>query len=382
MKRYIIISALLVSALGLTAQTTDRGGRTAPASTTKSTVEENKSTSVNSETRTREVAPSNNESPNRETAPVRTNTNTERWEEAPARTTPAERRPEPVYNESRNRETPAVRTTTTTRTVETRTEENSYSAPNTNNSETITRTTEERPRTSTTVSQDRQRPTGSTTNNGREAGRRTSETVRPQTGDRSTGNTREVNVERKREYVPRTEQVYVEKRQAYRTPERPRTVRTVNQSTTFVHRPIEYRRNYYPYAEPRRVEIIWDVHMYNEYSYLYPHYDYWYYPYGYRIHTISAYDADRYIGEIARIYGRVSDVWYERKTDEYYLFFGEPYPYQDFSVIITGKTARRYSYRPERYFVNRNIAVTGLVSMWDNRPEMLVKKRSQIEVYF
>jgi len=192
----------------------------------------------------------------------------------------------------------------------------------------------------------------------------------------------EVNSDRNRQYVPRTEPVYVEKRQAYRTPERTRTVRTANQSANYVYKPIEYRRNYYPYAEPRRLEIIWDIHMYNEYRYLYPQYDYWYYPMGYRIHTVSAYDANRYIGEIARIYGRVSDIWYERQSDEYYLYIGGPYPYQDFTVILPGKYARRYSYRPERYFANRNLTVTGLVSMWDNRPEMLIRKRSQVEIYF
>jgi len=381
MKKLIIISAMLVLALGLNAQTTTRGSRTTSPATTKSAEEEKKSSTSTTTTRTRESAPANSETRTRETAPVRTSTSSERREEAP-RTAPVERRAEPAYNESRNRETPAVRTTTVTRTTETRTESNRYSEPNSGRTETNTRTSEDRPRSTTTVNQERQRPTGTSTTVTRESGNRSSETVRSQTGDRNANTSREVNVTRNREYVPRTEQVYVEKRQAYRTPERPRTARTVNQSTTYVHRPVEYRRTYYPYAEPRRVDIIWNVNMYNEYRYLYPHYDYWYYPYGYRIHTVSAYEAGRYIGEVARIYGRVADVWYERQTDEYYLFFGEPYPYQDFSVIVNGRTARRYSYRPERYFLDRNIAVTGLVSIWDNRPEMIIKKRSQIEVYF
>jgi hypothetical protein len=121
--------------------------------------------------------------------------------------------------------------------------------------------------------------------------------------------------------------------------------------------------------------------MYYEYCYLYPQFDYWYYPYGYRIQTVSAYDAYHFIGEVARIYGKVSEVWYERQTDEYTLYIGGPYPYQDFSVILTGKHARGFSFRPERYFRNRNITVTGLVSLWDERPEMLIRKRSQIEVY-
>lgn len=397
MKRYIIIFVMLGLAFGLNAQT-DRGGRTAPASTgnVRNDSDEKKSAPATTETRTREAAPSNSEPRVRESAP--------------ARTAPAESRPQPVYNESRNRETPAVRPTTTTRAVEQerpKTENNSNqqtpvvrptsprnadspstenrntNVSNSRNENTPRAVEQDRSRSVNEGDQEPQRRPASNSGTSRENENRNSGSVRPQGGDRNVGTSRETNVERNnREYVPRTEPVYVEKRQAYRTPERPRTVRKVNPQPNYVYHPVEYRRTYYPYAEPRRVDIIWDVHMYNEYRYIYPQYDYWYYPYGYRIHTVSAYDAGMYIGEVARIYGRVVDVWYERQTDEYYLFFGERYPYQDFSVIIPGKTARRYSYRPERYFINRNIAVTGLVSLWDNRPEMLIRKRSQIDVYF
>jgi hypothetical protein len=228
--------------------------------------------------------------------------------------------------------------------------------------------------------QEPERKAGGSTS--RESGRVSTENERPVQESRKVGNSKEIAPDQNREYVPRTDAVYVEKRQAYRTPERPRAERTVNHTSNYVYQPVEYRRSYYPYSEPRHLEVIWNVNMYNEYRHLYPQYEYWYYPYGYSIHTVSAYDADRYIGEVARIYGKVFEVWYERNTDEYTLYFGGPYSYQDFSVIVPGRFARRYSYRPERYFTNRSIAVTGLVSLWDERPEMLIKKRSQIEVYF
>jgi hypothetical protein len=339
MKRYIIITVMLALALGLNAQRTDTGnrGKSTTTTTRKSTVEEKKPSPVKTETRKKEASP------------VRTSTTTEKRQEKPARTS-TPRNVETPAVENRSPETNKPRTTATSRTTE-----------------------QERPRNVSEGNQQPERKAGENRNSG---------VGRTENGQRPAGNTREVNVDRNREYVPRTEQVYVEKRQAYRTPERPRTVRTVTHSTNYVNHPVEYRRSYFPYAEPRRVEIIWDVHMYDEYRYLYPQYDYWYYPFGYSIPTISAYDADRFVGEVARIYGKVYDVWYEGQTDEYTLYFGGPYPYQDFSVILPGKNARRYSHSPERYFTNRNIAVTGLVSLWDERPEMLIRKRSQIEVYF
>lgn len=183
-----------------------------------------------------------------------------------------------------------------------------------------------------------------------------------------------------REYIPRNEQESVTIRKVYTSPERKVVVRT-NPIPDYVPRSVEYRRTYYPYHVPPRVDIIWTVRLYNEYRYIYPHYDYWYYPVGYRIHTASAYDAYMYIGEFARIYGRVYNTWYSYETDEYYLYFGETYPYQDFTVIIEGRSARRISRRPERYFTGRHIAVTGIVSVFEGKPEMIVKKRSQIDLY-
>jgi hypothetical protein len=121
--------------------------------------------------------------------------------------------------------------------------------------------------------------------------------------------------------------------------------------------------------------------MYNEYRYLYPNYDLWYYPIGYRIHTISAYDAGAYIGEVARVYGEVFDAWYSRSTDEYYLYIGAPFPYQDLSIVVEGRDARRFSRHPLRYFTGRHVAATGLIGIYEGKPEMFLKKRSQLDVY-
>jgi hypothetical protein len=390
MKRYIIISAMLVLSLGLNAQTPNRGTRTSPTTTnaTKDSDNDRKSTPANSETRTRESAPAatetrtreatpdRSENHSRESVPEKNNFRTQTREETPERT------PDPVYNESRNRETPSVRQTTTTRTVQQPTSGNSTTRTSGNTNSSNPGTAGQQPsRTDNFRNLEESRNAGVYTNPSRETENRNSGAVRNANSERPSGNNREEQVEKNRQYVPRTEQVYVEKRHAYRTPERPRTARVVNHQTYYVNYPVEYRKSYYPYLEPHHLEIIWDANMYYEYCYLYPQFDYWYYPYGYRIQTVSAYDAYHFIGEVARIYGKVSEVWYERQTDEYTLYIGGPYPYHDFSVILSGKHARGFSFRPDRYFRNRNIAVTGLVSMWDDGPEMLIRKRSQIEVY-
>ena len=351
MRRYIILSAMLVFALNLSAQTTNPGRATRERSTTGTAVKENKTPE---EPKKAEVKKERTESrvTTPATAPQRseTRTTTRTTRSEPANTS-AERKSNTSVSPARTRETTTTRTreTTTTRTREA-------------NSENMSREVE-RP-ANRTISRE------NTDNRNR-----TVSPERKSTARRSEGTVRE------NEYVPRNEQENTTRRRAYTTPERRVTVRPVT-NPGHVHRPIEYRRSYYPYRVPSRADIIWDVHLYHHYRYLYPHYDYWYYPIGYRIHTVSAYDADRYIGEFVRIYGRVYEAWFNNETDEVYLYFGEPYPYQDFTVIIAGKDARRYSRRPERYFTGREIAVTGVVSVFEGKPEMVIKRRSQIDFYF
>jgi len=145
---------------------------------------------------------------------------------------------------------------------------------------------------------------------------------------------------------------------------------------------VEVRRVKYPYRPPVYIDIYWTSDMYREYRAWYPEYCCWDYPIGYRIETVSAYDAIYYVGDIARVFGKVHEVYYAYENDEYYLYFGAPYPYQDFSAIVPGWVAREFSRRPLRWFQNRHVAITGLVTVYEGKPEILVKRPSQIDRYY
>jgi hypothetical protein len=147
-------------------------------------------------------------------------------------------------------------------------------------------------------------------------------------------------------------------------------------------RPVEYRRVHEPYRRPVYVDIYWTAGIRDEYYGWYPEYRYWNRNIGSRIETISAYDAYDYIGDVARIYGRVTDVDYNYQNDEYYFYFGSYYPYQDFSAVVPGWVAREFSHKPRRFFLGRHISVTGLVTIYDDRPEILVRRPSQIDRYY
>jgi hypothetical protein len=145
--------------------------------------------------------------------------------------------------------------------------------------------------------------------------------------------------------------------------------------------PVEVRRVKYPYRAPVRAEVIWTVDLSRRFEVYYPAYRPYRYHVGMRIATVSAYDAFDYVGEIARVYGRVNETYYAWETDEYFLYLGDYYPYHDFAVIIPGREARDFSRRPERFFDRKHVEITGLVTRFEGKPEMVIKRSSQVNVY-
>jgi len=141
-----------------------------------------------------------------------------------------------------------------------------------------------------------------------------------------------------------------------------------------------YLHNYNVLYYPAYTEIYWTRNMYRDYRIWYPNY-HWSYSYGYRIQTISVFDAKYNLGEVAMVYGRVCATWYNSDTDDYLLFFGGDYPYQQFTVVLPGHIARKFSWRPERFFLGEHLTITGLITTFDGIPEIIVKNRRQVGIY-
>ena len=164
------------------------------------------------------------------------------------------------------------------------------------------------------------------------------------------------------------------------TPSNRKHVRNTNSGVKH-YTPVKYRTVHQPYRVPEHNHVVWTHNMHREYRSWYPDFNYWYYPTGYRIVNVPFHNAYFHIGEVRNVYGRVSNVWYSWSTDEYYLYFGASYPYQNFTVIVEGRDARRLSRHPEAYFGGRYIWVTGLISTFEGKPEIMVKRNSQIHLY-
>lgn len=149
--------------------------------------------------------------------------------------------------------------------------------------------------------------------------------------------------------------------------------------TIHVH-PITVKHHYRVLYYPAHREIVWNRRMHRYYVDLYPGIS-WRYYYGYRIQTLSAFEARYNVGEIGRVYGRVYATWYNRESDDLLLFFGGEYPSQEFTMIVPGNIARRHSWRPSKYFLGKHVMSTGLITNYNGKPEMIIKKYSQFELF-
>ncbi len=131
---------------------------------------------------------------------------------------------------------------------------------------------------------------------------------------------------------------------------------------------------------PAHTHIVWTRSMYRDYRRWYPEYR-WRYNYGYRIRTISAFEAKYSLGKVAMVYGRVYATWHNRETDDYLLFFGGDYPSHQFTIVLPGHVARRFSWRPEKYFLGEHVTVTGLITTFNGISEVIVKHQRQVGLY-
>lgn len=144
--------------------------------------------------------------------------------------------------------------------------------------------------------------------------------------------------------------------------------------------PVTYRNHYKVLYYPAHRDIIWTRRLHNYYVGIYPGFT-WHYPLGYHVRTISVFDARYNIGEVSRIYGRVYATWFNRETDDLLLFFGGEYPNQEFTMVVPGDIARRFSWFPEHYFLGRHVLATGLITSFEGHPEMVIKRKTQVDIY-
>jgi hypothetical protein len=145
--------------------------------------------------------------------------------------------------------------------------------------------------------------------------------------------------------------------------------------------PVEIRRERYVYRQPNHYELVWTPYLFNRFVFYYPGHDRWNIELGREIGTISAYDVLDYVGSVQRVYGKVDEVYYSREDGNYILYIGAPFPYHDMSVVIPRSVCREITVSPEWYFRDQYIWFIGLIDLWEEKPEVVIRDEEQIRRY-
>ncbi len=95
---------------------------------------------------------------------------------------------------------------------------------------------------------------------------------------------------------------------------------------------------------------------------------------------ITIRQAKDYEGKKITICSEVKDVYVNKKAkgEPTMLNFGGAYPHQSFTVIIWKDNLANFQYDPAVYLMNKNICVTGIITMYKGRPEMEIKTPGEI----
>jgi DNA/RNA endonuclease YhcR with UshA esterase domain len=63
-----------------------------------------------------------------------------------------------------------------------------------------------------------------------------------------------------------------------------------------------------------------------------------------------------------------------------YINFGKPYPDNTFTVMISGDDAAKFKYVPADFLQDKTVCITGTVTIFKGKPEIVVTSEDQIKI--
>ena len=95
--------------------------------------------------------------------------------------------------------------------------------------------------------------------------------------------------------------------------------------------------------------------------------------------TFSATEAAQHEGETITVCGKVSGTHITKGDKKViYINLDKPYPNNPFTIVIFEKSSENFDYNPLEFLKNKNICVSGKVSFYRDKPQIVANKQSQI----
>ena len=97
-----------------------------------------------------------------------------------------------------------------------------------------------------------------------------------------------------------------------------------------------------------------------------------------RAQTVSPDSAKYHEGNLITVCGEITSGKIS-ESENVYLNFGAPYPDNSFTAVIFAKDSINFKeIRPKDYLRKKNICVTGIIKMYKEKPEIIIKSPDQI----
>ena len=97
---------------------------------------------------------------------------------------------------------------------------------------------------------------------------------------------------------------------------------------------------------------------------------------------ISPEEARSYIGKVKTVCGTVASTKYAIRSrgKPTFLNLNRPYPNHVFTVVIWGSDRDKFESPPETYYENRSVCVTGRITAYRGKPQIVVHDLHQITI--
>lgn len=97
--------------------------------------------------------------------------------------------------------------------------------------------------------------------------------------------------------------------------------------------------------------------------------------------TVTVNEAANRIGEQLCVCAKVAGTHVTKgKSKVIYLNLEKPYPNSVFTVVIFEKSAENFDYNPIEFLKNKFVCVTGKVTSYQNKAQMVVNGQDQIRI--
>lgn len=98
--------------------------------------------------------------------------------------------------------------------------------------------------------------------------------------------------------------------------------------------------------------------------------------------SISASDAQKFVGEKKNVCGMVASATYVIRTkgQPTFLNLDQPFPHEIFTVVIWGLDRKKFGNPPDAFYKGKTICVTGKIKSYKGKAEIIVDDPTQIKI--